>query len=254
METNPIIQINNLSAGYDGKIVIEDVNLTIYENDFLGIIGPNGGGKTTLLRTLLGLLKPYKGSISFIEKGCSVKNISMGYLPQYNKIDKEFPISVYDVVLSGLAKNKSLFKSYTKEQHQQVQQTLHEMEIESFQNKHIGALSGGQLQRVLLARAIVSQPKLLVLDEPNTYIDRRFQDQMYEMLNTINKHCAIVMTNHDIGTIIQNVKNIACINRTLHYHASSELSEEWIEKHFGCPIEMIAHGDIPHRVLKKHNS
>lgn len=248
----PIIKINNLSAGYNGKTIIKDVCLTIYENDFLGIIGPNGGGKTTLLRSLLGLIKPYKGSITFYRKGTPCHDITLGYLPQYNKIDKDFPISVYNVVMSGLSKNKSLFGSYSKAHHQQTEQTLSELGIADLANKHIGALSGGQLQRVLLARAVVSKPDVLVLDEPNTYIDRLFQDQMYEMLSNINKHCAIVMTNHDIGTVLQNVKNIACMNGSLHYHSSSEISEEWIEKHFGCPIEMIAHGNIPHRVLKKH--
>lgn len=250
----PLIQIQNLSAGYDGKVVIKDVSLTIYEHDFLGIIGPNGGGKTTLLRTLLGLLKPYQGSITFYREGAPVEALPMGYLPQYSSIDKEFPISVYEVVLSGLSSQKKRFGSYTPQQHELVRQTLSEMELEPFAHRHIGALSGGQLQRVLLGRAIVSKPKVLVLDEPNTYIDRRFQDQMYEMLGRINRHCAIVMSNHDIGTILQNVKNIACMNTSLHYHASTEVSEEWIERHFGCPIEVLGHGDIPHRVLKKHIS
>ena len=248
----PLIQIQNLSTGYEGKVVIKDVSLTIYEHDFLGIIGPNGGGKTTLLRTLLGLLKPYRGSLKFYNEGTPVDAISMGYLPQYSSIDKDFPISVYEVVLSGLSSQKKAFRSYTRQQHELVRQTLAEMELEPFARRHIGALSGGQLQRVLLARAIVSKPKVLVLDEPNTYIDRRFQDQMYEMLGNINRHCAIVMSNHDVGTILQNVKNIACMNTTLHYHASTEVSEEWIERHFGCPIEMVGHSDIPHRVLKKH--
>ncbi|WP_282749288.1 metal ABC transporter ATP-binding protein [Hoylesella nanceiensis] len=248
----PIIEIKDLSAGYNGKTIIENISLTVFENDFLGIIGPNGGGKTTLLRTILGLLKSYKGTISFFDNGVPCDNITIGYLPQYSKIDKEFPISVYEVVLSGLSKNKPLFRSYTKEQHEQVKQTLEEMQLMPFAQRPIEALSGGQLQRVLLARAIVSKPKLLVLDEPNTYIDRRFQDQMYEMLNNINKHCAIVMTNHDIGTILQNVKNIACMNKHLHYHSNTEVPEDWIEEHFGCPIEMVAHGDIPHRVLKNH--
>ena len=183
----PIIEIKDLSAGYNGKTIIENISLTVFENDFLGIIGPNGGGKTTLLRTILGLLKPYKGTISFFDNGVPCDNIAIGYLPQYSKIDKEFPISVYEVVLSGLSKNKPLFRSYTKEQHEQVKQTLEEMQLIPFAQRPIEALSGGQLQRVLLARAIVSKPKLLVLDEPNTYIDRRFQDQMYEMLNNINK-------------------------------------------------------------------
>lgn len=148
--SKPIIQIEHVSAEYDGKQVLKDINLTVYQDDYLGIIGPNGGGKTTLMRLILGLKKPTGGSIHFCSEG---KEISMGYLPQYNDLDKQFPISVYEVVLSGLS--KSLFARYTKQHHQQVAETLERMQISDLKDRHIGALSGGQLQRVLLARAIV---------------------------------------------------------------------------------------------------
>lgn len=150
--SKPIIQIEHVSAEYDGKQVLKDINLTVYQDDYLGIIGPNGGGKTTLMRLILGLKKPTEGSIHFCSEG---KEISMGYLPQYNDLDKQFPISVYEVVLSGLSKSKSLFARYTKQHHQQVAETLERMQISDLKDRHIGALSGGQLQRVLLARAIV---------------------------------------------------------------------------------------------------
>ena len=227
--SKPIIQIEHVSAEYDGKQVLKDINLTVYQDDYLGIIGPNGGGKTTLMRLILGLKKPAEGSIHFCGEG---KDISMGYLPQYNDLDKQFPISVYEVVLSGLSKSKSLFARYTKQHHQQVEETLERMQISDLKDRHIGALSGGQLQRVLLARAIVSKPDVVILDEPNTYIDQRFQKQMYEMLEQINKECAIIIVSHDIAEVLNNVKHVACVNHNLHYHDTTDMPKEKLEEHF----------------------
>lgn len=237
----PIIQIEHLAAGYDQKQVLNDVNLTVYNDDYLGIIGPNGGGKTTLMRLILELMKPSNGSIKYFQQvkdaegnltTQEVKEITMGYLPQYNALDKQFPISVYEVVLSGLNKKKKLFARYTQEQHQQVADTLERMQLTDLKDRHIGALSGGQLQRVLLARAIVSKPDVVILDEPNTYIDRRFQKQMYEMLEQINKECAIIIVSHDIAEVLNNVKHIACVNHHLHYHDTADMPREKLEEHF----------------------
>ncbi len=228
----PIIEIEHLSAGYEGKQVLHDVNLTIYQDDYLGIIGPNGGGKTTLMRLILGLMRPTEGSIRYFRDGKEVKEITMGYLPQYNALDRQFPISVYEVVLSGLSKTKGLFCRYTKAQHQQVAATLEHLQLTDLKDKPIGALSGGQLQRVLLARAIVSKPDAVILDEPNTYIDPRFQKQMYEMLEQINHDCAIIIVSHDIAEVLSNVKHIACVNHHLHYHATADMPREKLEEHF----------------------
>ena len=238
---NPIIKIEHLCASYDQKEVLQDVNLTVYQDDYLGIIGPNGGGKTTLMKIILGLKKPSAGSIKFYQPLTStegsnepkeVKEITMGYLPQYNDLDHQFPISVYEVVLSGLSKTKGLFARYTKAHHQQVLDTLERMQLVDLKDRHIGALSGGQLQRVLLARAIVSKPDVVILDEPNTYIDRRFQKQMYEMLEQINKECAIIIVSHDIAEVLNNVKHIACVNHHLHYHDTADMPREKLEEHF----------------------
>lgn len=228
----PIIKIEHLSAGYEGKEVLHDINLTVCKDDYLGIIGPNGGGKTTLMRLILGLMKPTDGSIRFYKGGEEVREISMGYLPQYNHLDKQFPISVYEVVLSGLSKTKSLFSRYTQAQHQQVLDCLEQMQLTELKDRHIAALSGGQLQRVLLARAIVSKPDVVILDEPNTYIDRRFQKQMYEMLEQINRECAIIIVSHDVAEVLNNVKHIACVNHHLHYHDTADMPREKLEEHF----------------------
>ena len=250
---NKIIEIEHLSAGYDHKTVLREINLSVYEDDFLGIIGPNGGGKTTLIKLILGLLKPESGKIRFFRDSKSVDNISMGYLPQYNTIDKKFPISVYEVVLSGLNKQKSLFRSFSKAQHDKVRETIARMGLEGLEQRAIGQLSGGQLQRALLGRALVSNPEVVILDEPNTYIDKRFEARLYALLEEINKECAIVLVSHDIGTILQNVKSIACVNGTLDYHPDTEVSAEWLEAHFECPIELLGHGNLPHRILKCHH-
>jgi zinc transport system ATP-binding protein len=250
---NSIIQINGLCAGYEEKTVLNQVNLKVYERDFLGIIGPNGGGKTTLIKCILGLHKPNQGKIQFFKEGKEVSEINMGYLPQYNSIDKKFPISVYEVVLSGLSKQKSIFHKFSKEQQEQVHQIIAQMGLEGLEKRAIGELSGGQLQRALLGRALVSNPEIVILDEPNTYIDKRFEAKLYSLLEEINKERAILLVSHDIGTVLKNVKTIACVNETVHYHPHTEVPTEWLEEHFGCPIEMLGHGTFPHRVLKCHH-
>ena len=250
---HPLIQITDLSASYDNKTVLSHINLTVYEQDFLGVIGPNGGGKTTLVKSILGLHRPDKGQIRFFREGKETEEINMGYLPQYNSIDKKFPISVYEVVLSGLSKQKSLFKRYSKEQHEQVREIIARMGLEGCEDRAIGQLSGGQLQRAMLGRALVSNPEVVILDEPNTYIDKRFEAKLYELLEEINRERAIILVSHDIGTVLQNVKTIACVNETLDYHPDTEVPSEWLEEHFGCPIELLGHGHLPHRVLKCHH-
>lgn len=245
--TKPIIEIKNLSAGYDGRNVLHDINLTVYERDFLGIIGPNGGGKTTLIKCILGLLKPTGGEIVFNGKP------SLGYLPQYSTIDRKFPISVEEVILSGLSIQKSLASRFTPEQRKKGGQVIARMGLEGLEHRAIGQLSGGQLQRALLGRAIISDPSVLILDEPSTYIDKRFEARLYELLAEINKECAIILVSHDIGTVLQQVKSIACVNETLDYHPDTGVTTEWLERNFNCPIELLGHGTLPHRILGEHH-
>ena len=249
-----ILQIKNISVGYQpNQPVFKDVNLNILKNDFLGIIGPNGGGKTTLLKTILGLLKPINGTISYFKDGKKVDRINIGYLPQMNLIDKKFPISVFDVILSGLTAQKKIFNYYSQAQKQQAKDVAERMGLQELLNRPIGNLSGGQLQRTLLGRAIVDNPDLLILDEPNSYVDKKFETDFYKILDEINKNTAIVLVSHDVGTVISLVKNIACVNEGLHYHSGGNVSSEWLEKTYSsCPIEMVGHGDFPHRILEKH--
>lgn len=257
----PIIEIKNLSAGYDGRTVLHDVNLSINERDFLGIIGPNGGGKTTLIKCILGLLKPTGGEIIFHtpEKASTQmrseneSTLFLGYLPQYSTIDRKFPISVEEVILSGLSVQKSLTSRFTAEQREKGKQIISRMGLEGLEHRSIGQLSGGQLQRALLGRAIISDPSVLILDEPSTYIDKRFEARLYELLAEINRECAIILVSHDIGTVLQQVKSIACVNETLDYHPDAGVTTEWLERNFNCPIELLGHGTLPHRVLGEHH-
>ncbi|CDB69703.1 putative uncharacterized protein [Bacteroides cellulosilyticus CAG:158] len=176
----------------------------------------------------------------------------MGYLPQYNSIDRKFPITVEEVILSGLSSQKSLISRFTAAHREKARQVIARMGLEGLEERAIGALSGGQLQRALLGRAIISDPQLVVLDEPSTYIDKRFEARLYELLAEINHDCAIILVSHDIGTVLQQVKSIACVNETLDYHPDTGISEEWLERNFNCPIELLGHGALPHRILAEH--
>jgi zinc transport system ATP-binding protein len=159
---------------------------------------------------------------------------------------------VYEVVLSGLNREKSLLGRYNAKHHEQTKRIIARMGLEGLEQRSIGELSGGQLQRALLGRALVSNPEVVILDEPNTYIDKRFESKLYSLLEEINRERAIILVSHDIVTVLKNVKTIACVNETVHYHPHTEVPTEWLEEHFGCPIEMLGHGTFPHRVLKCH--
>ncbi len=245
-----LIKIENLSAGYDKTPVLWDVNLEVFENDFLGVIGPNGGGKTTLLKIILGLLNPMEGRLIF-RSDINNRKKPIGYLPQVKHIDKNFPITVYDVVRSG-SLMASAVKKNSSDVKQKVENLLNEMGVANIRNKAIGELSGGQMQRVFLCRALLSDPKILLLDEPDTFVDNRFEGELYERLRYLNKHMAIVLVSHDVGTISSYVKTIACVNGELHYHPDNMITQEQLNG-YNCPIKLISHGEIPHTVLKRHN-
>lgn len=242
------VVLRGVSAGYDRQPVLREVDLTIREGDFLGVIGPNGGGKTTLLKVILGLLSPMQGEVFYPEKGHSL----FGYLPQYNAIDLKFPISVEEVVLSGLLSEKRLYRSYTRRDRARARALLAQYGMEAYCRVPIGELSGGQRQRVFLCRAVISSPRVLILDEPVTYVDNQFETEFYALLQELNRSMAVVMVSHDLGTICSHVKTIACVNETLHYHDSPRISADQL-KQYNCPMELITHGTVPHRVLLNHD-
>ncbi|KAA6329484.1 High-affinity zinc uptake system ATP-binding protein ZnuC [termite gut metagenome] len=209
-----LFAIEHLSATYDEQTVLHEVNLTVNRHDFLGIIGPNGGGKTTLVRIILGLLKPGGGEIRFYQDGNPAKSIKIGYLPQYNNIDRKFPISVQEVIFSGLSSEKSLAGRFTQAHRERVRHTISRMGLEGLENRTVGQLSGGQLQRTLLGRAIISDPQAVILDEPDAYIDKEFEARLYELLAEINKECAVVVVSHDIDTLKRYAKTMVYVKGT----------------------------------------
>ena len=250
----PLVKITNLTVAYDGKTVLQDVCLTVEQNDFLGVIGPNGGGKTTLVKAILGLVPSQAGTVEYFDAdGQPADKLNIGYLPQYLSFDFSFPITVSEVVTSGLLTGHKLFHRFTAAERARVAEVMDMFGLAPFAKQTVGRLSGGQRQRVLMARAMVSGPQLLVLDEPSTYMDKDSEDMMYDLLRDINSHCAILLVSHDVGTIVREVRNIACVNRTLHYHPSAEPADEWFGREVGCPFEMVAHGHVPHRILSSHN-
>jgi len=244
-----IIELKNVHASYNGKPVLENVNLSIREGDFIGVIGPNGGGKTTLLKVILGLKKTTSGEIIF--KRDKINRNEIGYLPQIAEGDNNFPVSVSDVVLSGLMIIKGHNSKMNGADREKADIVLNELGIYHLRNKSLDMLSGGELQRVYLCRALIGSPKLLLLDEPGNFVDTSFEQGFYDKLKEINTTVTIMMVSHDVGTISAFVKSFACVNRKLHYHDSGRITTEQL-KAYDCPIQLIAHGDVPHTVLKKH--
>jgi zinc transport system ATP-binding protein len=245
-----LVDIRSLSAGYGTKTVLRNVDFSIVENDFIGVIGPNGGGKTTLLKIILGLLKPFNGDIIFNED--LVKRNKIGYLPQMSAGDISFPVTVMDVVLSGLMINKSSLARITSEDRKKADSIMTELGLIDIKKSTLNELSGGQLQRVFLGRAIIGSPALLLLDEPDNFVDANFENDFYQKLHDLNDRMAILMVSHDVGTISSHVKSFACVNRKLHYHPSPEITNEQLSS-YDCPIQLVTHGRIPHTVLKKHD-
>lgn len=251
MEKRKILDIRNVTAGYGDTVVLENINLTVYEEDFIGLIGANGGGKTTLLKVILGLVKPLAGDVRFYFNGSGKIGKHIGYLPQVSMFDQKFPITVRDVVMSGLMAQTGLLKRITRQDKKRIDSILQKTGILHLKNSSMDELSGGQMQRVFLSRALISSPRLLILDEPDSFVDQSFEGELYEILKELNQRITIILVSHDIGMISTYVKTIACVNRHLFYHDSSEITQQLLDN-YNCPIELITHGRVPHRVLKDH--
>ena len=243
------VEINHLSIKYNEQLVLRDINLCIEEKDFIAIIGPNGGGKTTLLKVILGILKPDTGEVKVFGREPKKSRDIIGYLPQKLVFDPNFPISVFETVLTG--RYHGLFKGYSKDDHDAVVTALKEVEMLDMKDRQISKLSGGQMQRVFIARAIVRDPKLLIMDEPMASIDPDMQRTFYDLMSKLKDKMTIVLVSHDVGAVSTHVDKIACLNQGLYYHGPVEDSANGLEEIYHCPIELISHG-IPHRVLKEH--
>jgi len=249
---NAIVKLENIWMRYDGVTVLEDINLSINHGDFLGIIGPNGGGKTTLLKVMLGLIKPTQGQVTYpghtLEQGRKLT----GYVSQHNLFDRDFPASVWDVAIIGRCKSTGLLKRYSKADKKATEQALDTVGMIDLKDRQMGKLSGGEQQRVFIARALATEPELLLLDEPTASVDTTTQTDFYELLENLKQDISIAIVSHDLSAISIYVDKIACLNVQLYYHGSTEIGPEVLEATYKCPVQVIAHGHVPHRVLKEH--
>ena len=253
----PIVEIRDVSFAYNGETVVEAVDLDIRPGDFIAMIGPNGGGKTTLLKLILGLLTPDKGTIRVNGQSTARGSSCIGYVPQDVHINTSFPITAMDVVLMGKHEPSKRWARKTASNRMEAMAALERLEIAHHADKKIGELSGGQRQRVFIARALVTQPRLLLLDEPTASIDTKGQADFFRLLKEINIDISIVLVSHDLLVISRYIKSVACVNKRLHYHNEAEITGEMLETMYPCtedevcPVELVAHG-LPHRVLKTH--
>ncbi len=229
MET--IVKANGICFSYNSQNnVLTDVNFEVYENDYIGLIGPNGGGKSTLLKIILGLLKPTQGKIDVFGSGPKKARNKIGYVPQYSKIDLDYPINAWNVVMSGFLGKKGIGSSFTKNEEDKAKKVFKDLKLSHLKDHAIGDLSGGQRQRIMIARALVRDPKLLLLDEPTNSVDEKSGLDLYELLHELNNNMAIIMVSHDIDMISRHVKRIFCLNnRIVCNDASSITSDEVIE-------------------------
>ncbi|MGK7932414.1 MAG: metal ABC transporter ATP-binding protein [Microcystaceae cyanobacterium] len=247
-----LITLCNVWAGYNKMPVLEDINLVINPQDFIGLIGPNGGGKTTLLKVLLGLISPIKGEIKILGYPVAKGKRYLGYVPQLLEFDRAFPIRVKDVVRMGRLGKRRLLQRYNDKDEIVVRNSLEKVEMWELCDRPISELSGGERQRVYIARALASEPQLLLLDEPTANVDTKGQNSIYELLKELNQSMAIIMISHDLGAVASYVKTVGCLNRRLWYHNDKILTPEMVEQTYNCPVDLIAHG-VPHRVFNPHS-
>ena len=252
-----MIEMEDVSFAYNGQTVLREVNLAVPQGDFVAVIGPNGGGKTTLLRLMLGLLKPDTGRIRILGRPAGQATHHIGYVRQDVHINQSFPITALEVVLMGMRDPRRRWGHHGVQDRREALQALERMGMAAFAKRRIGELSGGQRQRVFIARALVTHPRLLLLDEPTASIDTKGQADFYRMLKDLNRDVTILVVSHDLLVISTYVKSVACVNKRLHYHQQAEITGEMMETMYPCtveevcPVELVAHG-LPHRVLQHH--
>jgi zinc transport system ATP-binding protein len=248
-----VISIQHLWAGYDREAILEDINLSVKEQDFIGIIGPNGGGKTTLFRVLLGLVPPQRGRVRVLDRNVKQGRRYIGYVPQAIAFDRDFPINVRDVVRMGRLGKGHLLRRYSDRDDAKVEQALRQVELLDLSDRPIAELSEGQQQRVYIARALATEPKILLLDEPTTSLDRQVSANIYELLEQLNEFVTILTISHDIGAVSSHIKTVGCLNKRLYYHGNNQITREMLETAYGGSVEQIVH-TVPQRILAEHET
>lgn len=240
MNGDPVILLRDVSFSFGGPPVLDRVNLAVEAGEFLGVVGPNAGGKSTLLKLILGLLSPSRGEMKLLGERPVKRRRAVGYVPQYPLFNRDFPISVEQVVLMGRLGGR-LFGGYSRQDREIAQRCMGETEVADLARRRIGTLSGGQLQRVLMARALACEPQILILDEPTANIDMRVESDIFDLLRQLNKRMTIIVVSHDIGFISGYVSRVACLNRTLICHHTSSIDGEMIRELYGTNVRMVEH-------------
>ncbi len=247
---DPILFLSHVEYAYGKKPALIDVCFSMMPLDFVAIIGPNGGGKSTLVQLIMGLIQPDKGHVLLFNEPPEKGRRHVGYLSQASTMDAQYPIKVLDVVLTSRLLG-NLWHRVTQKDREEACECLDLVGVLPLQNRALSDLSGGERQRVFIARALLNGPRLLILDEPTSSVDPQAERAFYELLKILNEKMAILMVSHDISAVSQLVKKVACLNQKLIYHDSKELCAHDLEATYGCPVELIAHG-VPHRVLHAH--
>ena len=247
---HPIIEVESLCFSYNRAPALENVSFRVDEKEFLAIIGPNGGGKSTLVKLILGLLEPDSGTIRIHGQPPSKMAHCFGYVPQDVNINIDFPITVLDVVLMGRLRQGGRF-SLSRTDRNTAMEVMETLGIKDFSERKIKDLSAGQRERVFIARALAANPEILILDEPTASVDTEGKTELYHLLRDLNQTKTVIVVSHDLMIVSSYVKSVACVNQTVHYHPNNEITGAMIEMGYQCPVELIAHGQ-PHRILKTH--
>lgn len=243
-----VVSIENLDFAYDGRAVLNGVNLKIREREFVSIVGPNGGGKSTLLKLMLGLLRPRTGSVKVFGGAPEKARPRVGYLPQHAHHDPQFPTTCIEVVLMGRLGKRVSLGPFKKKDRQKAREALDNVGLGDLAGRSYSDISGGQRQRVLIARALVAEPELLLLDEPTSHIDVAGVNEFYELMERLNEKLTIAVVSHDIGFVSSRVKSVVCVNREVVVHPTSELTGDTLQQIYGMDIRLVRHD---HRCAEK---
>ena len=236
------VELEGVSVSFRAVPVLEDVSLRVEPRDYVAVLGPNGGGKTTLLKVLLGLIAPDGGTARVLGRPPREARGRVGYVPQHFAADLAFPIRVVDVVLMGCL-SASPWGRPSEAEVSVAHETLRRVEMDAHVRRPIGTLSGGELQRVLIARALAQRPALMLLDEPTSSLDERIGRNLWELFEELSKEMAVIVVSHDIGAVSKRVKTVACLNRSLHIHSGPDLTPELLRAVYGAPVDLVAHGE-----------
>ncbi|BCS90103.1 metal ABC transporter ATP-binding protein [Pseudodesulfovibrio sediminis] len=257
-----IVEIEEVNYSVGQVPILENVNLHVEAGDYMAVLGPNGGGKSTLLKLILGLIHPDSGTVKVLGAPAGQAGGRIGYLPQHTHVAKSFPITVVEAVCMGLIKpgfGGISGLSPSAEERDRALAALEQVNMADFARRSLSGLSGGQRQRVFIARALVDDPKLLMLDEPTASVDSASRNALFELLVELNTKMTVIMVSHDISSLASGVKSVVCVNRGLHHHHAPEVTDDMYHLSYGtpgqkgCPVELVTHGHVPHRVLGPHD-